>query len=144
MRLFRNISGYELGVYAYNGFWKSPGGTDPVSGEAVFPPLSVYGASVRSGVYKGIGNAEVGYYDSRGDRGGDDPFVKNSEFRALLGYEQELVKELTLGLQYYIEIMAEYDAYKRTLPAGSRSADENRHFFTVRLKKLIMGQNLIL
>lgn len=144
MRLFKNIGGYEFSVYAYNGFWKSPGGTDSVSGEVVFPPLSVYGASVRSGVYKGIGNAEIGYYDSRSDRGGDDPFVKNSEFRALLGYEQELVKELTLGLQYYIESMAEYDAYKRTLPAGSRDADENRHVFTVRLTKLMMNQNLIL
>ena len=78
---------------------------DPVSGEAVFPPLSVYGASVRSSIYKGIGNVEVGYYDSRGDRAGDNPFVKNSEFRALLGYEQEIAKELTLGLQYYIENM---------------------------------------
>lgn len=50
---------------------------------------------------KGIGNVELAYYDSRKDRSGCDPFVRNSEFRLLVGYEQEVAKDFTAGIQYY-------------------------------------------
>ena len=89
LRLNKNIKGYELAVYGYKGFWKSPAGFDPASGKAVFPPLSVYGASIRGVIGKGIGNLEFGYYDSEDDRGGDDPLIRNSEFRFLVGYSRK-------------------------------------------------------
>jgi hypothetical protein len=142
VRLYPNMEGYELAAYAYRGFWKSPAGTDPLSGKATFPSLSVYGASVRGGILKGIGTVEFGYYDSEDDRSGDDPLIHNSEFRFLVGYEQEVAKDFTVGVQYYLEHMMEHDDYRRTLAAGIPRADENRHVFTMRLTRLLMNQNL--
>lgn len=144
LRFYRNIGGYELAAYGYEGFWKSPAGTDPNSGRATFPSLSVYGASLRGTLFRGIGNTEFGYYNSKHDLSGDDPYVRNSEFRILFGYEQEVATELTLGVQYYLEHMIHHDDYCRTLPAGIPRADEDRHVFTMRLTKLLMNQNLTL
>jgi hypothetical protein len=142
LRLHRNIKGYDLALYGYNGFWKSPMGFDPRMGKAMFPRLSVYGLSARGKVWKGIGNFEMGYYDSRDDQSGNDPFIPNSQFRFLAGYEQELAKDFTAGAQYYLELMSDYSAYKRTLPPGSQAADEYRHVITLRLTKFLMYQNL--
>ncbi len=144
VRIYRNIRGYELAAYGYQGFWKSPAGTDPSSGRATFPNLWVYGASMRGSMFRGIGHAEFGYYDSKDDQSGDDPLIRNSEFRILAGYEQEVAKELTIGVQYYLEHIMDYDDYRRTFPAGIPKADEDRHVFTVRLIKLLMNQNLTL
>ena len=141
-RLYRDIKSYGLALYGYNGFWKSPVGFDPQAGKSTFPRLSVYGLSARGKVWKGIGNIEMGYYDSRDDRSGKDPFVPNSQFRFLAGYEQELAKDFNMGVQYYLELMADYGAYKHTLPRGSQAADEYRHVITLRLTKLLMYQNL--
>ena len=38
------------------------------------------------------------------------------------GAKQEIAREMTMGVQYYVEQMAGYRQYKRTLPAGSRAA----------------------
>ena len=141
-RLYRNLGAYEVALYGYDGFWKSPAGADPASGRARFPPLSVLGASLRGPVGPGIGNVELGYYDSRADRDGDDPTVRNSELRLLLGYEQEIARNLTLGLQYYLERMGEFEAYRRALPPGAPVRDENRHVLTQRLTWLTHSQNL--
>ncbi|HRT95245.1 MAG TPA: hypothetical protein P5532_12530 [Planctomycetota bacterium] len=142
LRLYRNLSGYEVALYGYRGFWRAPAGMDPMTGKATFPRLSVYGGSVRGPVGKGIGNLEVGYYDSRDDRGGANPLVRNSEARFLAGYEQEVARDLTAGVQYYLEWMRDYGDYRRTLPAGVRPRDEFRHVVTARLTQLLMNQNL--
>lgn len=141
-RLYRNLAGYELALYAYDGFWKSPGGSDPITGRATFPRLSVYGGSARGIVGDGIAHAELGYFDSREDRAGDDPFVNNSELRILLGYEQEIAMNLTLGGQYYLEHMLDHEAFVRTLPVGAPAQDENRHVLTGRLTWLARKQTL--
>lgn len=142
LRVFKNFGGYEVAAYCYDGYWKSPAGMDPDTGQATFPSLSVYGASVRGPVGKGIGNLEVGYYDSRDDQGGDDPLVRNGEVRALIGYEQEIARDFTMGLQYYLEVMMDYGDYKRTLPAAIHARDEDRHVVTLRLTRLLLNQNL--
>jgi hypothetical protein len=142
VRVYKNVSGYELAAYGYRGYWKSPGGSDMETGLATFPELSVYGASVRGNVLKGIGNAEIGYYDSREDDSGSNPFVRNSEFRVLLGYEQEVGRDFTAGMQYYVEHIIDHDAYVRGLPEGMPADDENRHTVTLRLTKLLMNQDL--
>ncbi len=141
-RLYKNVGGLELAVYGYDGYWKSPGGMDSASGAATFPKLSVYGASGRGALAKGIGNIELGLYNSRDDRDGNNAFVRNSEVRFLAGYEQEAAQNLTVGFQYYLEYMLEHDAYLSTLPAGSPVADEDRHVITLRLTHLLMQQNL--
>ncbi len=141
-RLYRNLGGYELAVYGYHGFWKSPNGFNPQSGRATFPVLSAYGASIRGAVGNGIGNMEVGYYDSEEDRRGNDPMVRNGEFRFLAGYEQEVATDFMVGVQYYLEFMLDHQEYMRTLPAGGKAKDEARHLLTLRLTKLLLNQNL--
>ena len=150
VRVSKNLAGYELDAYGYFGYWKSPGGMDPASGRATFPRLSVYGGSVRGQLGKGIANVEAGYYDSRQDRAGRDPFVNNSQLRLLAGYQQELpaiAHDLTVGVQYYVEWMMDYDRYVaglRGMPAGTPRADEDRHVLTFRVTKLLLSQNLTL
>jgi hypothetical protein len=144
-RVKKMIEGYELAAYGYWGYWKSPGGFDILSQEAIFPRLNVYGASVRGPFAGGIGNVEAAYYDSREDREGTRPFIDNSEFRVLTGYERdlsEIMKDFTVGLQYYVEIKMNYDDYRRTLPPIMPADDPCRHVTTVRLTKLLMNQNL--
>ncbi len=143
LRLYKNIAAYELALYGYDGFWKSPGGLDPTAERALFPGLRVYGASIRGPLAGGIANAEWGYYDSRDDRSGRNPLINNSEQRLILGYEQELVANLTLAVQYYLKRMEAYSRYRRTLPAGSYPAHRSRQEYTVRLTWLTMNQNLI-
>ncbi len=144
IRVSRNMKGYELALYGYEGFWKSPSGSDMESGRAIFPRLGVYGSSLRGQLMKGIANLEAGYYDSRDDRDGDDPFVHNSEARLLAGYQQELMRDLTLAVQYYVELMMDYGEYEDSLPEGMDAADENRHVLTLRLTQQLLSQNLML
>jgi len=140
-RLYKTIGNHEVALYAYRGFWKSPGGQNAAMNQALFPDLNVYGASVRGPVGKGIGNLELGYYDSTDDAGGKNPLINNSEMRYLLGYTQEVARDFTMGLQYYLEQMLDFAAYKRTLTTGP-ARDRLRHLTTLRLTRLLMNQNL--
>ncbi len=144
VRFYRPVLSYEAALYAYHGYWKSPSGFNPATGRAYFPHLNAYGASVRGSVGKAIVNTEAGYYDSRQDRDGTDPFVPNSEFRFLAGYQREVAKNTSAGLQYYAEWMMDYDDYKVGVPATDTARDEVRHLLTLRLTKMMMNQNLIL
>ena len=142
LRAYRNVGAWQVAAYGYHGFWKQPVGFDPATGKNTFPDLAVYGASARGPVGKGIGHMEAGYYDSIDDRPGDDPFVPNSQVRLLAGYEQEIARDLTAGVQYYVEHMTDYGAYRAARPAGMPQADENRHLVTLRLTRLALNQNL--
>ena len=144
LRFYKNIGPYEAALYGYRGFWKSPAGTDSVSGKSTFPELSVYGGSIRGPMGKGIGNIETGYYNSEDDTRGSNASVRNSEFRFLTGYEQELARDFTAGVQYYLEHIIDYSNYLSSLPSGSPASDENRHVLTLRLTKFLAGQNLML
>jgi hypothetical protein len=141
LRLYKNINNYEYALYYYRGYWKSPGGLTANMAQAIFPDLNVYGASVRGSVFEGIGNLEFGYYESDDDQSGRNGNINNSELRFLAGYTQEIGRDFTLGLQYYVERMMDYDQYKNSNPTGL-NRDENRHLITVRLTKLLMNQNL--
>ncbi len=145
VRVYRSFKGVEVAAYGYDGFWKTPQGFDPVSGQNTFPKLSVYGASARDSLAGGIARIEGGYYDSRDDRDGTDPWVPNSQIRLLAGYEHEIIKNLTGSAQYYIEHMMNYDEYLTSFPgpAGTES-DENRQVLTLRLTQMLMNQTLTL
>lgn len=140
-RYYRSFGAYETAIYYYNGFWKSPAGQDRLTGNAEFPKLQVYGASLRGPVAKGIGNIEVGYYKSA-EGAATNPLVRNDEFRLLVGYEQELASELTGAIQYYLERRLNYDQYISSLPIGAIRDDQYRHMITVRLTKMLMQQDL--
>lgn len=145
-RISRTIKGWELAGYGYWGYWKSPGGMAPLTLQATFPRLHVYGGSIRGSLAGGIANVEVAYYDSSEDRQGNNRFVNNSEMRFLVGYERqvpELMNDLTLGAQYYVEWMMDYDEYQRTrVPLIMTERDEFRHVITFRVTKLLLNQNL--
>ncbi len=130
VRISRNFQGLETALYFYDGFWKTPQGFDPLSGQNTFPKLTVYGASARRALFGGIANLEAGYYDSREDRDGTDPFIPDSQIRLLAGYEHELATDLTGAAQYYLE--------------HTPDTDENRHVLTLRLTQMLMNQNLTL
>ena len=140
-RLYKNISNYEFAVYGYHGFWKSPAGQNAAGDQAVFPDLNVYGASARGALGKGIANFEFGYYESDDDESGENSLINNSELRFLFGYTQEIGKDFTAGVQYYLEHMLDYRQHKDSSPAGL-ARDKNRHVITARLTKLLMKQNL--
>lgn len=162
LRLYKNISSFEVAVYAYEGFWKSPAGlwvgqdsmgssaALPFNNEALiaaqpvatFPALRVLGASFRGPVGAGILSAEAGVYLSRDDHDGSNPAINNDEIRALLAYEWELMQETTIGLQYYVEALQDYDKYKAGLFPGQAARDEYRQLLTLRLTRLAMNQNL--
>jgi hypothetical protein len=145
LRVYRTFKGVEIAAYGYDGFWKTPQGYDLASGQNTFPKLSVYGASARGALAGGIARLEGGYYDSRDDRNGTDPWTPNSQARLLAGYEHEIVKNLTGSAQYYIEHMMNYDDYLAAFPGtAGTEADENRHVLTLRLTQMLMNQNLIL
>jgi hypothetical protein len=140
-RLYKNIENYEFALYGYRGYWKSPSGQDDSMSQAIFPDLNVYGASVRGAIGKGIGNIEVGYYESADDLSGKNPLVDNSQMRYLAGYTQEIAQDFTAGVQYYLEQMQDFSQYKNSLISGP-ARDKDRHLITLRLTKLLMNQNL--
>lgn len=146
-RVSKNIRGVELAGYGYWGYWKSPAGQELPTLAATFPRLSVYGASVRGTLWGGVANLEAAYYDSREDRAGTNRFIDNSQVRLLAGYERqvpELMDDLTVGGQYYIEWMMDHDAYERTRLPFIPGKDECRQVLTFRVTKLLMNQNLTL
>lgn len=142
LRLYRDLNGYEVAVYAYEGFWKNPVGFDAAQLRQIYPRLRVFGGSVRGNLLSGLFNVEVGYYDSRDDRSGDDPLLPNSEYRLLAGYEQEVVRNFSAAIQYYLEHMEDYSAYRQALAVGSDKEDRDRHVVTLRLTKQAFNQNL--
>ncbi len=145
VRLSRRLGSYELAAYGFWGYAKTPDGFDPARGKAVYPRLDSYGASLRGPAGRGIANVEAAYYDSRDDRDGTDPWTPNSQVRLLAGYEMdlpEIARDLTVGAQYYVELMMDHGAYRRSLPAGARAADGDRHVVTGRITKLLYNQTL--
>ncbi len=141
VRFYRSFGAFETALYYYNGFWKSPAGLNETTGKAEFPRLNVYGASVRGPVARGIASVEIGYYKSA-EGAAANPLVRNDEFRLLLGYEQEIANELTGSVQYYLERRLDYDRYLASLPGDAIRDRQNRHLFTLRLTKLLRGQDL--
>ncbi len=140
VRLYRNISNYELALYGYWGFWKQPSG-QTVSATPIFPKLNVYGASIRGQVAGGIGNLELAYYDSVDDASGGDLLIDNSEMRYVVGYTRDLAMDLNASLQYYVEQLLDYGAYEESL-SGIPIRDEFRHVITLQLTQLLMNQTL--
>jgi len=142
LRLYRNFGAYEAAVYGYVGFWKSPAGVDPIIGRLTFPRLSVIGASLRGPLGPGIANVEAGLYRSSDDPHGNNPLIRNGEVRLLVGYEQEIARNLTLGLQYYIERLTDFARFRAALPLGAPGQKRSHQLITQRLTWLTLNQNL--
>jgi len=139
-RLHQTFGANELALYGYWGFWKGPAGQNAV-GESIFPRLNVYGASFRSPLGPGILNLETAWYQSAQDEHGRNPNINNSELRHLVGYAQELARELNISAQYYVEQILDYGNYRAGFLAG-RPRDEHRHVLTLQLTQLLLNQDL--
>jgi hypothetical protein len=142
LRLYRRLLNFDTSIYAYRGFWRTPGAMldDPMNPSMVtffYPELSVFGLSAQGNGLGGLLSFEGGYYDSREDRGGTDPMIANSQFRYLVGYQRQLNENLNLGLQYYAEIMADYETYLGSLPTGTPGQEEYRDTVTMRLERFL-------
>ena len=114
--------------------------TAPTQVTTFYPELSVYGFSAQKSALGGVLSFENGYYHSRDDIDGNDPTITNSQIRFLFCYGRQLKEDLTLGLQYYVEVMEDYSAYKKSLPAGFPEQKEYRDTFTLRLEQLLKHQ----
>ncbi|MCO4799030.1 MAG: hypothetical protein KC484_07430 [Colwelliaceae bacterium] len=141
-RLATTIKGIEYTLYGYKGFWPTPVGINP-NGIAYFPMMNAFGASVLTPMGNGIINAEFSYYNSLEDRHGDKVNIANSQIRALVGYEQEIAKSLTLSLQYYLEQTQDYDSFTQTNIFKNEQVDEYRQLVTIRLRYSTLQQKLI-
>ncbi len=142
LRLHKIIGVNELAIYAYQGFWKIPAGFDNFTNTAIYPDLRTLGASIRRPIFKGIANFEIGYFDSQDDADGNNPLIDNSELRVLAAYEQEVLQDLSVGMQYYLSWMQDYHAYTDNMPANMHQRDETRQVITARITWLTHEQNL--
>ncbi|WP_231731024.1 hypothetical protein [Lacimicrobium alkaliphilum] len=132
LRLFRNIKGKELALYAYDGYYKSP---EALSAEGVptFSGLQTLGASIRMPLGSGLFNAEISHHRSKEDGKGENPRIPNSQWRALLGYEQEVITRLTGSVQFYLEHTQNHAALLANSPFPDWEAEQNRVVLTNRL-----------
>jgi len=135
LRASRAWFGWEWALYAARGFYRSPAPEPSEDPEAIalrFPRRHLYGASVQGAHLGGIVHAEAGYYDSRDDREGDDPFVPNSQSLFLAGYKRAIGRSVMTGVQVYGERMLDHDRYRSSLAPGMPEQDRLRTLVTGR------------
>lgn len=143
LRAQRYVGSKEIALYAFRGFFKQPLGIrDPAARRLFFPRLMAYGVSLRGPFLEGIANLELGYYRSRDDREGADSLIENSSLKYLLGYEREVVRDLTVRFQYFLDQILDFKTLKSSLPSGAPVRDELRHTFFARLTKLLRYQTV--
>ncbi|MFT5163212.1 MAG: hypothetical protein ACI9FJ_001797 [Alteromonadaceae bacterium] len=141
IRLATNQEGIEYALYGYHGVFNTPQAVDE-QGVAYFPPINAFGGSIRMPLASGVFNSEFSVYNSTSDSKGNNPFIANGQVRFLLGYEQELVKNLTASAQYYLEKTSDYNAFEATSPNPAIVVDEYRQLLTLRLRYTAMQQKL--
>ncbi len=143
LRAYRTLGRTEFALYLFRGFYKEPRGVlDAAARELFYPRLHVFGFSARGPLLGGIGNLELGYYDSREDRNGRNPMIENPSIKYLVGYTRDLGGDASLGLQYEVEEMLHYASYRAGLMPGAPLRDEFRHLLTMRLTKLFLAQTV--
>lgn len=140
LRYLTQIGSLEIGVYAYDGYWYSPLGVDTTTNRAYYPKLQSLGVSGRASLAGGIATGEIAYYNSPEDNAGSNPYVINDSIRAYTGYEHEVVKDLTMSVQYYIEEIQQYDNYV----ASGGTDKEHYTLWTLRLTQNFLKQTLTL
>ncbi len=141
LRFHRLLGNFEMALYGYHGFWKTPEGVCS-KGLPYFPELWVSGFSLRAPILKGVTSFEYGHYFSSEDIDGDNPFIKNSEDRFLIGYEREVVSNFNASAQYYLVYMNDYEKHEKLLPPTAYKVNEFHQMITLRLSLLLLNQNM--
>ncbi|MDO8790010.1 MAG: hypothetical protein Q7J42_18200 [Sulfuritalea sp.] len=147
LRIYRDVDGWDAALYVYRGFQRTPSMrpdsmTAPTRIDYFYPQLSVYGASASGRAGDGVLSLEAAAYDSRQDLSGSDFAVPNSQTRLLAGYQIQPMEDVSLGLQYYVEHMHDYDAYRAALPAGFSIDKRWSHTVTARWTQFFLHQTL--
>lgn len=147
LRAYRDVAGYDAALYLYRGFQRTPSMRPdnmaaPTKITYSYPRLSIYGASLSGRAGEGVLSLEAAYYDSREDRSGADFTVPNSQTRLLAGYQIQPAEDVSLGFQYYAEIVHDYGAYLATLPIGLPVDKRCGHTVTARLTQFFLHQTL--
>jgi len=146
LRLYRNLSNFELSFYLYRGFYRTPSilpdSFPPSKIIYFFPELSVYGLTLQGNLLNGILGLEYGYYDSREDRKGKNPLIPNSFNKFLVGYQRQGWNDFSYSGQYYGEYMNDYKDYETNLPPGFPKQDKFRQLLTFRATQLLKYQTL--
>lgn len=141
LRLFKNYKGHQMALYAYRGIEKSPVGLD-IKMQTYYPQKQVLGASFQSTLGSALYNLEVGYHQARDDKKGTNPFVPNSQWRFLVGYERELIKKLNWGMQYYVEHTEHHNRLISNSLTPQYEAEKNRQLLTNRFTYQVMQDKL--
>lgn len=144
LRAYKTFASYETALYFFRGNFKNPRGyKNEKARQLYYPRLDVYGASVRGPFLKGIANAEFGYYNSREDSSGTNRLIENSSFKAMVGYNQDMAKDFSLGLQYLYEETLDYANYLNALTPLDYYWDKYNQTLALRLTKMYKQQTLI-
>ncbi|MGQ8364338.1 hypothetical protein [Glaciecola sp. 1036] len=143
IRIYKSVGPTEYAAYFYDGFHKSPNSATPL-GEPTFSELQVVGASMITTLGPGLFNAEFALYDSKEDSEGTNPLIPNSQQRWLIGYKQELAKNFTGSVQWYLERNDDYDALIANSPAPQFEIGRSRIWITQRLMYRALQQTLTL
>lgn len=143
LRIYRNFESNECAFYYFRGFDKNPTSyKDEAARQLFYPRLDVYGTSLRGPALAGIGNMELGYYNSREDSEGSNRLIANSLFKVLTGYEKDFGNDFKVGFQYLYEQTLNYDNYSENLLPTDFIFDESRHLLTQRITKLYKNQTI--
>lgn len=135
LRLFKQVSGTELAFYAYRGFDKRPQGLTADLRPTFHRKQSV-GFSLRGNLGGGIYSAEFANHRALDDLQGDNPLIKNSQNRWLLGYEKELLSKLTWSVQYYVEHTQNHSELLQNSPNPQFEDKQYREVWTQRITYL--------
>lgn len=142
-RLYKTLSGVEYALYLYHGFFKTPEGYDPLEQTPYFPELQSIGGSARASMFGGITNIEYAYWNSAESKNGDNPYVPNNQSRFLLGYESEVVRNLTASFQLYSEYTHNYKRLKEWYPSPDDRPRKARQVLTTRWTLNTQQSNLV-
>ena len=143
LRLYKTVDTTEYALYGYRGYNKLPQAADEL-GRPMYRRLNVYGFSAVRPLGPGLGKFEYAYHDAVDDSHGDNPRIPNSQSRFLVGYEQELVANLTGSAQWYVEQTHDHDALLANSPWPELEQEETRHVITTQLVYRAMRQTLTL
>ncbi|GAB2680168.1 hypothetical protein [Aliiglaciecola aliphaticivorans] len=141
LRYYKSIGSSEIAIYGYDGFHKSPSSLTS-EGQAYFSKLNVYGASVVSPAFAGLIKAEFAYYASKDDSQGSEPLIPNDQSRYLVGYEQEVIKDLTASIQWYLEHTHDYSELKLNSLTPEYDPNRSRIVVTQQFIYRLMQQTL--
>ncbi|SDI53015.1 hypothetical protein SAMN04488540_10214 [Ferrimonas sediminum] len=133
-RLFWSSGQMEYALYGYWGYSGQPKAISLGSGSPSpqYARLNAYGASLRTTVGSGLFNVETAYHQSL-EATSPAHIAPPDQVLLLLGYESELVTNLTGSMQYYLEHTRNYGDYLASQPDPDKAVDQNRHLLTLRL-----------